>query len=338
VSESITIVGAGAIGGLIGARLASVGCHVSALARGDTARALAAHGWRLQDGERVIGGPAHVVGVDQAASLGPQSIVIIALKATAMPQLAAQIAPLIGPETVVVTAMNGVPWWFFQGFGGPCEGMALESVDPGGVTAHAIPPSSIVGAVVHLSCSSVEPGMVRLASGNRLILGEPSRTLTPRLQVVADLLSRAGFVIETTDRIHDEIWYKLWGNMTINPISAFTGATGDRILDDPLVNQFCLDVMAEAKAIGARFGCTISQSGLDRNRVTRQLGALRTSMWRDVVAGRPIELDALVGVVREIAQRLGEPTPSMDVLLGLARLHGRVHGLYPEAPPADPTA
>ena len=328
---SVCIVGAGAVGGLIGARLAAAGCHVSALARGATAQALRTQGWRLHEGERLIGGEAHVV--DDPAALGPQSLVVIALKATALPEVAATITPLIGPDTTVITAMNGVPWWFFHGFGGPCEGMALESVDPGLATARAIATRHVLGGVVHLSCAAIEPGVVRLASGNRLILGEPDRTASPRLAQMAALFARAGFDVESTQRIHDEIWYKLWGNMTINPISAFTGATGDLILDDPLVNEFCLGVMAEAKAIGSRFGCLIEQSGADRNRVTRKLGALRTSMSRDVAAGRPVEIDALVGVVREIAQHLGEPTPAMDVLFGLARVHARVHSLYPPATP-----
>ncbi len=331
--KTVCIVGAGAVGGLLGARLAAQGARVAALARGATAKALREHGWRLHEATRQMGGPARVA--EDSRDLGPQDLVVIALKATTLPQLAPQISHLIGPDTTVLTAMNGVPWWFFQGFGGPCEGMALHSVDPGGVTAQAIPTPRVLGGVVHLSCSVVEPGVTRLASGNRLIIGEPDGSQSPRLQVLADLLARAGFDVEPTQRVQHEIWYKLWGNMTINPISAFTSATGDLILDDPLVARFCLDCMEEAKQIGARFGCHIEQSGEDRNRVTRKLGALQTSMARDVKAGRPVELDALVGVVREIALALGEPTRAIDTLLGLARLHARMHGLYPPGAPAS---
>ena len=212
--------------------------------------------------------------------------------------------------------------------------MPLHSVDPDGAIARAIPSARIVGSVVHLACSTPQPGVVRHDVGNRLIVGEPAGASTPRLEALAGMLRAAKFDVEVSPKIQADIWYKLWGNMTMNPISAFTGATADRVLDDPLVNRFCLDVMAEAAAIGAAIGCPIAQSGEDRMAVTRQLGAFRTSMLQDVEAGKPVEIDALLSTVREIGARVGAPTPRLDALLGLARLHARTHGLYPDAPPA----
>jgi 2-dehydropantoate 2-reductase len=226
--------------------------------------------------------------------------------------------------------MNGVPWWFFDGFGGRYSGLRLDSIDPGGNIAEAISARRVIGCVVHATCSVAEPGRVRHGVGRRLIVGEPRGGDSERLTRVAALLREAGFEIETSPSIQRDIWYKLWGNMTMNPVSAITGATGDRILDDPLVHRFCLAIMEEAKTIGARIGCPITETGEDRSKVTRKLGAFRTSMLQDVEAGRPVELDALVSAVREIGGRVGVATPHIDILLGLARLQARVRGLYPQ--------
>ena len=227
--------------------------------------------------------------------------------------------------------MNGVPWWFFHGLPGAFEGLPLATIDPDGVIAAAVPVERVIGAVVHLTCSTPEPGVVRHGVGNRLIVGEPKGGSSARLLAFAELLREAAFEVEVSPRIQQDIWYKLWGNMTMNPISAFTGAMADRILDDPLVNQFCLDVMAEAAAIGAAIGCPVAQSGADRMVVTRKLGAFKTSMLQDVEAGKPVEIDALLSAPREIGARAGIATPHLDTLLGLARLHAR--GLYPRAMP-----
>jgi 2-dehydropantoate 2-reductase len=224
--------------------------------------------------------------------------------------------------------MNGVPWWFFDGFGGRWAGTRLASVDPDGALAAAIPSSAVVGCVVHLACTVPEPGLVRHVSGRRLVVGEPAGGDSARLRRLADALGDAGFEVERSARIQADVWYKLWGNMTMNPVSAITGATSDLILDDPLVDRFCQDAMAEAARIGARIGCPISQSSADRNAVTRKLGAFKTSMLQDVEAGRPVELDVLLGAVREIGALVAEPTPTIDALFGLARLHARVRGLY----------
>jgi 2-dehydropantoate 2-reductase len=324
---NVCIVGAGAIGGLLGARIARAGAAVSVVARGATAAALRAHGIRLQaDGETTT---TLVVVVDDAAALPPQDYVIVAVKGPALASVAKEVGALARPETAVVTAMNGVPWWFFHGLVGPYEGLPIRAIDPDGAIAKAIPIDRVVGAVVHLACSTIEPGFVRHGVGNRLIVGEPKGVSSARLIALAELLRAAAFDVEIAPRIQAEIWYKLWGNMTMNPVSAITGATLDRILDDPLVNGFCLAVMHEAAAIGAAIGCPIAQSGEERNAVTRKLGAVKTSMLQDVEAGKPVEIDVLLSAVREIGARAKVPTPRLDTWLGVARLHARVHGLYP---------
>jgi 2-dehydropantoate 2-reductase len=266
--------------------------------------------------------------VAEPAELGVQDLVVLAVKAPALAEVARHIGPLLGPDTVVLTAMNGVPWWFFQGFGGALAGTRLMTVDPTGAIAAALPAAQVIGAVVHASCSMDAPGVVRHHFGRGLILGEPSGAASPRLQALAALLSAAGFEASVSAQIQRDIWYKLWGNMTVNPISALTGATTDLILDDPLLRDFISGVMLEAREIGARLGIPISQQPEDRHAVTRKLGAFKTSMLQDVEAGKPVELDALVGVVRELGQLTGVATPLTDALLGLARVQARVRGLY----------
>ena len=241
-------------------------------------------------------------------------------------------APLIGPDTIVLTAMNGVPWWFLDGFGGAARGHALESVDAGGVIAQAIPARNVLGSVVHTSCSLEAPGFVKQHFGNRLIVGEPDGSQSARLQALADTLQRGGIDVEVSSCIQKDIWFKLWGNLTMNPISALTGATTDRILDDELVRGFVSAVMLEAKAIGDQLGLPIDQQPEDRHAVTRKLGAFKTSMLQDVEAGRPIELDALVGAVREIGQHLGEAgSPAQAAEPGQPRV---VHGWDGRGPAA----
>lgn len=328
--QRIGIVGAGAIGGWLGAGFARAGCDVAMLARGATLDALQAGGLQLQSGStHALQTEKHrVLASSSAQALGPQDLVVVAVKGPAMASVAGQIAPLLGPATMVLTAMNGVPWWFLQGFGGALKGTRLDSVDPGGAIAAAISPERIIGGVVHASCSVAAPGVVRHGFGNRIIVGEPSGQDSARVRALAALLERAGFDAPVTQQIQSEIWYKLWGNMTTNPISAITGADTMRILDDDLVRGFGSRSMLEAKAIGAQIGLTIDQQPEDRHVVTRKLGAFKTSMLQDVEAGKPVELDALVGAVRELGRLTGVETPFTDALFGLARLHARMRGLY----------
>lgn len=321
----ITLVGAGAIGCLFAARLARAGHAVSAIARGETLAALQRHGVRLSSAAGEVSAPVRAVA--NAEELGEQDLVIVAVKQPALAALAPRIAPLLGRDTRVLLAMNGVPWWFFDGLEGPLAGAVLASVDPDGRLREYLPSERVIGCVVHLACSTPEPATCRLKLGNRLVLGEANGEPGPRLRDIAELLRLSGFEVELSDCIQRDIWYKLWGNMTQNPISALTGATCDRILDDPLVNRFCEAVMIEAAGIGERIGCPIEQSPAERNEVTRQLGAFKTSMLQDVENHRQIELAALLGVVHEIAERIGHPAPNTAALFGLTRLFAQTHGL-----------
>jgi 2-dehydropantoate 2-reductase len=327
----ITIYGAGAVGGLIAARLAQrndQNHQVSLIARDRTLKAIRENGLLIHD---QTGTHTVLLNAEEDPSrIGVQDVVILAVKSTALADVATQIAPLLGPETTVVTAMNGVPWWFFEGSEGSCANLRLQSLDPGGLLSRAIPVQQILGCVVHLSSSSPEPAVIRPGFGNRLVLGEAITGQPERLRRVVALLTAAGFDAEASSTIRRDIWYKLWGNMTMNPLSAMTGASADKVLDDPLVRDFCLKAMAEAAAIGNRIGCHIEQSGEERMQLTRQLGAFKTSMLQDAEAGRALEIDALVGAVREIGLQVAVPTPTIDALLGLVRLYARSHALYPQ--------
>ena len=329
----VCIIGAGAIGGFIGTRLAAAGsAQVSAVARGATLAALKDHGWRLQTADGLLQAPAHAT--DRPTDLGVQDLVVVAVKGPALAEVAQGIAPLLGPETLVLPAMNGVPWWFCPGVPGWGD-EPLASVDPGGRIASAIPLHHVVGCVVHAATSTPEPGLVQHKMGRGLVIGEPAGGRSERVQRVADLLNHAGFEATHSADVRYDIWYKLWGNMTMNPVSAITGATVDRLLDDDLVRGFCTAAMQEAGRIGARIGCPIAQSPEERHALTRKLGAFKTSMLQDVEAGRALEIDAIVAAVQEIGHRVAELSPNIDALLGLVRLFARVRGLYPQATQAS---
>ena len=264
---------------------------------------------------------------DDVATFGPQDLVVIALKAPALPAVAPAIATLLGPSTMLLPAMNGVPWWFMP-VSAPWE-RPLDSVDPGGRLIAALPLPKVLGCVVHFASSTPEPGVVRHAFGERVIVGEPRGGVSERVRAVCDAFTAAGFEAEASADVRRDAWYKLWGNMTMNPVSALTGSLSDAILDDPLLHAFILRTMAEAKAIGEKIGCPIAQSGEERMLVARKLGNFKTSMLQDSQAGRPFELDALVTAVHEIGNRVGVPTPNIGALLGLTRLMARQRGLYP---------
>ena len=316
----VCVAGLGAVGGLLAARLALAGHEVSALARGATLQAVRERGLVLitNRGER------HVARIDAAASaaeLLPPELLIVTFKGQALAADAQQLAPLIDANTVVLPMMNGVPWWFLQ----PDDPKPLASVDPHGHIAATVPLAQTLGAVVHLTCVGTAPGEVRHGFGERLIVGEPAGQTSARVERVANVLESAGFQAERSGNIRRDIWFKLWGNMTTNPVSALTGSACDAILDDELVSAFMARGMAEAAAIGARIGCPIEQTPAARMAVTRQLGAFKTSMLVDAEQGRALELDALVGAVREIGARVGVDTPNIDALHGLARLMDRTN-------------
>lgn len=321
----IGVVGAGAIGGLIGVSLGRRGHEVSVLARGDTLIELR-HGWTIErSGGRF---ESRVFARDSAAELGAQDILIFAVKGPSLAEAARAAEPMIGPRTIVVPAMNGVPWWFLLAGGGNLPPMRLVSVDPHGEIAHAVPTASVVGCVVHATAEVRVPGVVVHHGGNTLIFGEPDGGVSQRLEAIVDLFGDAGFKAQQSHNIRRDIWYKLWGNMTVNPISAIAGATCDRIIEDDLVRGFVLKVMAEAAEIGKRIGCEIRESGETRLEIARTLGAFRTSMLQDAEAGRPLEIDSLLAAPQEIARLVCVPTPNIDALLGLTRLFARSRGLY----------
>ncbi|TKC87203.1 2-dehydropantoate 2-reductase [Trinickia terrae] len=319
------VVGAGAIGGLIAAALARAGHEVGVLARGKTLAAIRAHGIRIVDGDKETSAAVNASG--DAAALGVQDCVVIALKAQVLPGIAASLRPLVGPDTLIVAAMNGLPWWFLDGADGPLAGQTIDAVDPGGVVSAALPGAQSIGCVVHLSSSTDAPGVIRRGRGNRLILGAARKPLAGRAQALAAALAAGGFEAVASDDIRTEIWAKLWGNMNMNPLSALTGSTADRLLGDPLTHQLALRMMEEADAIGRRLGLSTGMSAPERVAVTRKLGAFKTSMLQDMEAGRPLEIDPILGVFPELGRKLDVPTPYCDAVLGLLRQRAANSGL-----------
>ena len=306
----IAVVGAGAIGGWIAARLALSGLDVSVVARGDTLRAIDSEGLRLTDK-----GETRCVAVSTAsdpAQLGEHEVVIIALKAPALIDLASSLPPLIGPDTAIVPMLNGVPWWFTE--------EPLRSVDPHGAISDALPFDQIVGCVVHASCRREAPNHVHVILADKLILGEPSGGHSERVGRLCGLFRSEGIRCDESDNIRRAIWYKLWGNATINPLSALTRSTADKLLEDFTIRALMADAMDELAAVGNAIECPIEESAEDRMEVTERLGAFRSSMLQDVEAGRPIELEALLGAPREIARRADVPTPHLDRIYAITSL------------------
>jgi len=313
----IGIIGAGAIGGWVAGRLALAGNSVSVLARGETLAA-------LRDGFNIrqagVTERAEVSATDDPTAIGQQELLIIAVKAPALADVAGLVGPMIGRETLIVPMLNGVPWWFL-------DGEPLSSIDPDGRVATAIPADQVIGCVVHAACRRIAPNSIEVAHADKLILGEPQGGPSDRVRELADVFEQSGIRIELSDNVRRAIWYKLWGNMTMNPLSALTGATADRILTSEGLKPFILACMAEAAAVGAAIGCPIRESGEDRMAVTARLGAFKTSMLQDVEAGRAIELEALVGAPREIGRRVRVATPSIDALYAITRLMAESRGL-----------
>jgi 2-dehydropantoate 2-reductase len=322
----VCVAGAGAVGGLIAARLAAAGENVSVLARGAHLRAIRSEGLLLEDGDaRTV---AKIVASDDAAALGAQDVLFVAFKAHSLRDAATSLAPLVGPETLIVPAMNGVPWWFFHGFGGKLAGTRLDTVDPKGEIARVLPPEQVLGAVVHLSSTMPAPGVIRRGKGNLLLIGELTGTETTRLAALIGMLGKAGFDARATREIQREVWLKLWGNMNMNPISALTGSTADVVYDDPLTLALVREMMSEAATVGAAFGIDMGMSVDERIAVTRQLGVFKTSMLQDFEAGRTPEIDAILAAPCEIGDRLGIPMPWSKTILGLIRQRAMNSGLY----------
>ena len=314
----ICILGAGAIGATLGVRLAQAGHQVNAVARGTTLEQIRARGLGLiQDGVQTL---QPVRAVDNPGELGVQDLVVIAVKAPALPAAVRRVTPLLGSQTRVLTAINGVPWWFFDGLPGPLAGATLKAVDPAGDLRSFVPSPQVIGCVVHISCSLAAPGLAQHNFGSELIVGDALGGASAALDAVAAALAGAGFAVRQSASVQRDIWFKLLGNMTMNPVSALTGATCDRILAEPGARALCSAVMEEATLVGRHIGCALSESAEERHAVTARLGAFKTSMLQDAEAGRPLEVEGLVGAVVEIARRLDLAIPHTETLYGLIRL------------------
>ena len=323
------IVGPGAVGVWMGERLAAAGWTVSALARGSTLAALRDHGLRVIEQGEIRTAP--VIASDDPVALGPQDYVIVSLKAQALPEVAPRLAPLMHDETAVVSAMNGIPWWFFHRFGGALEDTRLETVDRGGRIAEALPPARVIGCVLHNSITSPEPGLSQLVGIDRLIFGEPDGTASQRVEILAEAFRAARVRTETPTDIRTPIWVKLWGNMYANPISALTGAGTADMLADEQVQALCLQMMREMATLGEGLGLPFPITPEARMDIARKLGNFRTSMLQDMDQGRPLELDPILGALVELGGKMGLTTPGLSAVYGLTRLAARMKGLYPSA-------
>lgn len=322
----ICIYGAGAIGGYLGVSLAEAGCTVSLIARGAHMKAIQQNGLtlRMASGERV----AKLACTDKPEELGPQDYVIVALKANAVPAIADRLAPLFHKETAVVTAANGMPWWYFHGLTGPYKDLRLETVDPGGRQWTRIGPERAIGCVVYPACEVVEPGVIQHLEGDRFTLGEPSGETTQRVTKLADTMRKGGLKAPVKARIREEIWVKLWGNVAFNPLSALTHGTLGTLASELGTRGIARVMMQEAEAIAGKLGITMPITLDKRIDGALAIGAHKTSMLQDLERGRPMEIDAIVGSVQELGKLTGVPTPMIDVVLTLVVARAKAAGCY----------
>ena len=323
----ITIFGAGAIGGYLAAKLAMAGrTELSIVARGAHLDAIKANGLRLiEDGQESV---ASVRAAARAEELGAQDYVVLALKAHSLTPALDQIAPLLGPDTAVVTMQNGVPWWYFHGVGGPLEGTRLSTVDPGGNIWERIRPQRVIGSVVYPAVEVDAPGLIRHVEGKRFSLGEPSGERSERVTLLAEEMVKAGLQVPVRDDIRSEIWVKLWGNLSFNPISALTGSTLAAIVADEATRTLARTMMLEAQAIGESLGVRFPIAVDRRIKGAGDVGEHKTSMLQDLERGRPMEIDALVSAVQELGRLTDKPTPTIDAVLALVRRLAIERGCY----------
>ena len=328
----ICVYGAGAVGGLIAAGLARSGHDVCVVARGRQLDAIQQHGLRVRS--RASGTiDSHAVRAESdPARLGPQDYVVVSVKAQSLNEVAASVGPLVGPDTSIITAMNGVPWWFFDRLGFGAGKQRLETLDPSGMLARAMPTERIVGCVIHFAASIPEPGLISHNMGTRLILGEPGGRNTARTQRLAEALGEAGFQIEVSDFIEKEFWVKLLGNVSFNPVSALTMSTADRLIEDAYVKGYMVEIMREVLAIGRAVGVDAQIDPEARIDMARQLGQFKTSMLQDMEAGKPLEIDGLLAGTLEIAAKAGVPAPYTQSLFGLIRTRALSSNQYRPTP------
>lgn len=316
VLMKLAVIGAGAIGGWLTSGFIEAGATATVLARGATLDALRTDGLSLDDGTSLRTYPVRAT--DDPGELRDADVLLLGLKAHDLPALASVIERALGPETRVMAAINGLPWWYFEAFGGPARGLQLDSVDPGGVIARLMPADRVVGAVVHAASKVQAPGRIRLVAANRVVLGDAGQG--GHAAEMAGHLARGGIPASASDDIHHDVWSKLWGNSNMNPLSALSRANLSTMLDDDGVRGLAVAMMREMSAVGARIGLTGFDDVDARIAMTRKLGAFRTSMLQDLDAGRALELDPILGALVELARRLDVPTPVMDGVYGLTRL------------------
>lgn len=316
----IAIVGAGSIGGYLAARLILSGQPVTVIARGANLAAIRSNGLtlRMPDGTEETAHPE--LATDDMAAAGPHDVVIVGVKGQQLPALAPTLAPLLGPATAVVPAQNGIPWWYFQRCGGPFEGRRLESVDPNGVISAHIGPERVIGCVTYQAAELEEPGVVRFIEGNRFSLGEPDGEKTERVTELARALTRAGLKVPVRSDIRTEIWVKLLGNMTFNPISALTRATLGQVIGFAPTRELVAATMAEASEVASRLGIRIGITNERRIQGAAQMGSHKTSTLQDIESGRPTEVEWLVGAVAELGRLVDVPTPRIDALYACLKL------------------
>ncbi|WP_108835853.1 2-dehydropantoate 2-reductase [Tateyamaria sp. Alg231-49] len=323
----ICVFGAGAIGGYMGVKLAQAGADVSLVARGPHLAAMQDKGLTLlEDGQAPQ--TVSVTASDNPADLGPQDYVIVTLKAHSVPPVVDKMQPLIGPDTTIVSGVNGVPWWYFHKLGGPLEGTRLASVDPGNAQWNGFGPDRVLGCVVYPAAEVIEPGTIKHIEGNRFSLGEPDGSKSDRAVALSKALMAAGMKAPVRPRLRDEIWVKLWGNLSFNPISALTDTTLDVLCTDEGTRSVARNMMLEAQTIAEKLGVKFPIDVERRIDGGAAVGAHRTSMLQDLDQGRPMEIDALVGSVQELGRVTDTPTPTIDTVLALIKLRGRSAGLY----------
>ena len=322
----ICIFGAGAIGGYMGAKLAAAGADVSLVARGPHLKAMQENGLRLIEETGIS--TVKVTASDTASDLGPQDYVIVTLKAHSVPSVVPHMQPLISDHTTVVSGVNGVPWWYFHKIGGALEGTRLQTVDPGNAQWDGFGPDRVLGCVVYPAAEVVEPGVIKHIEGNRFSLGEPDGSKSNRALALSEALSASGLRAPIRPKIRDEIWVKLWGNLSFNPISVLTQSTLDVLCTDPGTREVARNMMLEAQTVAEKLGVKFPIDVDRRIQGGAAVGAHRTSMLQDLDQGRPIEIDALIGSVKELGLITQTPTPTIDTVLALTALRGKVAGLY----------
>lgn len=323
----VTVVGAGAIGGFLACKLFAAGHDVSVVARGETLAAIGEHGLKLHTGDEVLVAPLKATCAPE--ELGIQDMVIFAVKAPALPSVVEQAKALIGPQTLVIPALNGLPWWYFLQSADALAGMRLEAVDPDGVIEKAVPVAAVVGCVVFASCTVLSPGVIKHMSGSRMVFGEPAGGNSARVQAATQAFRDAGFDAHAHDNVREEIWLKLLGNACFNPVSLLVGCATDELIDDPFLHALFIGMMDELLDLGRTLGIAPQIDSAQRIAITRKLGKVKTSMLQDVEGHKPVEIEAILGTLVSVADRVGAAIPRTRTVYALARMRAKNLGILP---------